>query len=102
MIGWLDKRMNKPVFMNDQEIEVQIHAALKYPVASLSQQIDKVYPVGLKDWLTPCDIRGLEDEDRVLGEEPRLGLLGDELLDTAEKKHNLSPHWSTNMNFYSS
>lgn len=52
--------------------------------------------MGLKDWLTACDVRGLEDEDRVLGEEPRLGLLGDELLDTTEKKHPLS----TSMNIY--
>lgn len=53
--------------------------------------------MGLKDWLTACDVRGLEDEDRVLGEEPRLGLLGDELLDTAGgKKH----HLSTSMNIY--
>lgn len=87
--------MNKQIFLIDQEFEVQIHAALTYLVASLCYQIDEGYPVGLKDWLIACDVRELEDEDSVLGEEPRLGLLGDELFDTADKKH----HLSTNMNF---
>lgn len=42
-----------------------------------------VYPVVLNVWLTPCEVSGLDAVDRVLGEEPRLGLLGEELDDTA-------------------
>lgn len=42
-----------------------------------------VYPVVLNVWLTPCEVSGLDVVDRVLGEEPRLGLLGEELDDTA-------------------
>lgn len=50
------------------------------------------HPVGLKLWLTPCDVRGLEDVAMVLGDEPRLGLLGEELLDTVEGQRDLITH----------
>lgn len=44
----------------------------------------------LNVWLTPCDVSGLDAVVRVLGEEPRLGLLGEELDDTVLKKYNLN------------
>lgn len=46
----------------------------------------------LNVWLTPCDVSGLDAVVRVLGEEPRLGLLGEELDDTAGKMYNFNQH----------
>ncbi len=37
----------------------------------------------LNVWLTPCAVSGLDVVDRVPGEEPRPGLLGEELDETA-------------------
>lgn len=47
-------------------------------------------PVELNVWLTPCDVSGLDAVVRVLGEEPRLGLLGEELDDTPPEASGLN------------